>query len=156
MATSDNVVRAGFTPKFKNIPTLISMLTYTYAPIADQKLQPTEYPYCTHNLTAHTSGSECLLYDPPIEEFSVILTNLKKEGAKVTFEAIQGPAIYICTEGEGTIAVGPKTCDVKAGYVFFVGASATVVLEAKSAGFVTYKAFCELNGKEGPGEGSKI
>ena len=31
MATSDNVVRAGLTPKLKDIDTLLSMLTYIVA-----------------------------------------------------------------------------------------------------------------------------
>ena len=34
MATSDNVVRAGFTPKFKDVPTLVEMLTYEHGPAA--------------------------------------------------------------------------------------------------------------------------
>ena len=38
MASSDNVVRAGFTPKFKDVETLTTMLTYSYAPIEEQKL----------------------------------------------------------------------------------------------------------------------
>ena len=33
MAASDNVVRAGLTPKFKDVTTLVSMLTYNFAPI---------------------------------------------------------------------------------------------------------------------------
>jgi len=33
MASSDNVVRAGFTPKFKDVDYLTKMLTYSYAPI---------------------------------------------------------------------------------------------------------------------------
>ena len=32
MAASDNVVRAGLTPKFKDVETLTSMLTYTDGP----------------------------------------------------------------------------------------------------------------------------
>lgn len=34
MACSDNVVRAGLTPKLRDVPTLCSMLTYTYAAAA--------------------------------------------------------------------------------------------------------------------------
>jgi mannose-6-phosphate isomerase len=30
MAASDNVVRAGLTPKFKDVDTLVDMLTYEY------------------------------------------------------------------------------------------------------------------------------
>ena len=75
-------------------------------------------------------------------------TELKKPGAKATFEAIQGPSILICTNGEGSISVGPKREEMKAGYVFFVGATAECVLESAGEGFTTFKAFCELSGKE--------
>lgn len=149
MAASDNVVRAGFTPKFKDIPTLVDMLTYSYAPIAEQKMSPVDYPYATLNATAYSSGSKATLYDPPIDEFSVVKTDLKRRGAKATFEAIAGPSIFICTTGSGTIAVGPKVEPVQPGYVYFVGATAEVILESDSdVEFTTFKAFCELHGKE--------
>ncbi|TVY12788.1 Mannose-6-phosphate isomerase [Lachnellula arida] len=149
MAASDNVVRAGFTPKFKDVDTLISMLTYSYAPIEEQKMEPVDYPYATLNRDAYSSGSSAILYDPPIEEFSVVRTSLKKKGAKATFEQIAGPSIFICTTGNGKISVGPKVEEVKPGYVYFVGATAEVVLESEDDEFTTFKAFCELHGKEG-------
>jgi len=62
MATSDNVVRAGLTPKLRDVPTLISMLTYTSAPPHAQLLRPEPFD---------GSGGKTMLYDPPIEEFSV-------------------------------------------------------------------------------------
>ncbi|KAL9032149.1 MAG: hypothetical protein Q9180_006670 [Flavoplaca navasiana] len=152
MASSDNVVRAGFTPKFQDIPTLTSMLTYSYAPISEQKMNPVDYPYVTLNRTAYSSSSSATLYDPPIEEFSVVKTELNDKGAKATFEAIDGPSVIICTAGSGSISVGPKTEKVKAGYVFFVGATAECVVESDSESdsesFTTFKAFCELSGKE--------
>jgi mannose-6-phosphate isomerase len=148
MASSDNVVRAGFTPKFKDVDTLISMLTYSYAPISEQKMNPVDYPYVTMNATAYSSGSAATLYDPPIEEFSVVKTDLKKKGAKATFEPIAGPSIFICTSGSGRISVGPKSEEVKPGYVYFVGATAEVVLESEDMDFTTFKAFCELHVKE--------
>ncbi|CZT01473.1 probable mannose-6-phosphate isomerase [Rhynchosporium agropyri] len=149
MAASDNVVRAGFTPKFKDIDALTDMLTYSHAPIEEQKMQPEDYPYVTLNTTAYSSGSEATLYDPPIEEFSVVKTDLKKKGAKATFEAIAGPSIFICTTGSGKISVGPKVEEVKAGYVYFAGSTAEVVLESDGdEQFTTFKAFCELQGKE--------
>jgi len=148
MAASDNVVRAGFTPKFKDVDTLISMLTYSYAPISEQKMDPVDYPYVTLNATAYSSGSAATLYDPPIEEFSVVKTDLKKKGAKATFEQIPGPSIFICTSGSGKISVGPKVEEVKPGYVYFVGATAEVVLESEDTDFTTFKAFCELHAKE--------
>ncbi|GAB7366531.1 hypothetical protein MBLNU230_g8519t1 [Neophaeotheca triangularis] len=151
MAASDNVVRAGFTPKFKDVDVLVDMLTYSYAPIEEQKMQPVAYPYVKLDAAAYSSGSDAMLYDPPIEEFSVVRTELKKSGAKATFEPIEGPSIFICTAGEGKISVGPKTEDIKEGFVYFVGSTAECVLESQSEGFVTFKAFCELgqDSKEG-------
>ena len=119
------------------------MLTYGYAPIEEQKMHPTDYKY----VKLEKSGS-AILYDPPIEEFSVVKTELEDAGAKATFDAIDGPSIIICTSGEGTISVGNKTEDVKTGYVYFVGATAECVLESKKEGFTTFKAFCVLDGKE--------
>ena len=148
MASSDNVVRAGFTPKFQDIPTLTSMLTYSYAPISEQKMHPVDYPYVTLNDKAYSSSSSAILYDPPIEEFSVVKTELKKTGAKATFAPIDGPSIFICTSGSGKISVGPKVKEVKEGYVFFVGATAEAVLESEGGNLTTFKAFCELSGKE--------
>lgn len=153
MAASDNVVRAGFTPKFKDVNTLVDMLTYSYAPISEQKMEPQDYSYVTLNAPGYTSGSEVRLYDPPIEEFSVLKADLKKKGAKATFEGIKGPSIVICTKGEGYIGVGPKIEEIKAGYVYFVGATAELVLESNgSEEFTCFKAFCELQGKEDSGK----
>ncbi|KAG5958108.1 hypothetical protein E4U57_001485 [Claviceps arundinis] len=147
MAASDNVVRAGLTPKFKDVTTLVDMLTYNYAPIEEQKMAPAEYPYATLNRTGYSSGSAVVLYDPPIEEFSVVRSVLRGPGAKATFEPLEGPSIVICTNGKGKIAVGSTVMDVKEGYVFFVGSTAEVVLEAeggKEDEFITFKAFCEV------------
>lgn len=155
MASSDNVVRAGFTPKFKDVNTLTDMLTYSYSPIEEQKLEPTDYPYAILNVPAFSSGSAALLYDPPIEEFSVVKTDLKRTSAKATFDPIAGPSILICTRGKGKITVGHKTEEVQEGYVFFVGADAECIIENAGSGegeddvFTTYKAFCDLTGKEG-------
>lgn len=148
MASSDNVVRAGFTPKFQDIPTLTTMLTYSYAPISDQKMDPTSYPYAKLDTVAYTSGSSAILYDPPIEEFAVVKTELKKSHAKVTFGAIDGPSIYLCTKGEGTISVGPKVESFKEGFVYFVGATAEVTLKSVTEDFMAFHAFCDLYQKD--------
>jgi mannose-6-phosphate isomerase len=150
MASSDNVVRAGFTPKFKDVSTLTDMLTYSYAPISEQKMSPIDYPYVTLDKNAYSSNSASILYDPPIPEFAVVRTALNKTGAKATFDPIEGPSIVLCTKGKGKISVGPKTETIEEGYVYFVGATAELVIESDTdgdhgaEGFVTFKAFCEL------------
>ncbi|KAK4227616.1 mannose-6-phosphate isomerase [Podospora fimiseda] len=148
MASSDNVVRAGLTPKFKDVDTLVNMLTYNYAPIDEQKMNPADYPYVTLNATAYSSGSSALLYEPPIDEFSVVRTVLRGNGSKATFDPLDGPSIIICTGGKGKISVGPTVQEIKEGYVYFVGATAELVLvseaEAQDDEFITFKAFCEV------------
>lgn len=156
MASSDNVVRAGFTPKFKDFETLTDMLTYSYAPIEEQKMPPAEYPYAALNATAYSSASSVVLYDPPIEEFSVAKADLNRPGAKATFEGIVGPSIVICTRGKGKISIdSAKTEEMTEGNVFFVGATATCVIENTGSGIeddedplTIFKAFCELDGTE--------
>lgn len=144
MASSDNVIRSGFTPKFQDVNTLTDILTYDHDPPEQQLLQPVDYPYATLNSTAYSSSSSALLYDPPIEEFSVVRSALNKPGAKVTFEAIDGPSIIIATSGEGTISVGPKKEEIKQGWVYFIGATAELVIESTSDELVTFKAFTEI------------
>jgi len=145
MASSDNVIRAGFTPKFKDVATLTDTLTYSYAPISEQKMSPSDYAFVKLNSKAYTSSSGTTLYDPPIEEFSVVKTDLNAEGAKATFNPIDGPSIVLCTQGRGKISVGPKTEEIAEGFVYFVGATAELVLENTGLEpFVTFKAFCQL------------
>ncbi|KAF2643947.1 mannose-6-phosphate isomeras-like protein [Massarina eburnea CBS 473.64] len=153
MASSDNVVRAGFTPKFKDVDTLTSMLTYSYAPISEQKMIPADYPYVTLNAPAYSSSSSALLYDPPIPEFAVVRTSLNKLDAKATFDPIQGPSIVLCTRGKGTISVGPKTEKIEEGHVYFVGATAELAIQSETdaeegEGLVVFKAFCELEDEQ--------
>jgi len=62
MACSDNVVRAGLTPKFIDTETLITMLNYTGKPAQENKFQPTT-----------SKENECSVrkFIPPIADFAV-------------------------------------------------------------------------------------
>lgn len=130
MAASDNVVRAGFTPKFKDIDTLTSMLTYNTAPASEQKMRPEKFRNCQHST----------LYDPPIEEFSVVRTDLKA-GEDEQMEAIDGPSLIIVTSGDGTMEFGSGTVEMEGG-VWFVGAGEGITLKS-SKGMVAHRAFVE-------------
>ncbi|TNY20983.1 phosphomannose isomerase type I [Rhodotorula diobovata] len=140
MATSDNVVRAGLTPKLRDVPTLTSMLTYTSSPPSEQIMNPVGF-----RSTQHTT-----LYDPPIDEFSVLLTDLKKAGDKETYDPIEGPSILIFTQLEGAEGEGARLSWSKGdeaitreGQVWFVGAGEEVTVEAKGGRVVAYRAFVE-------------
>ncbi|CAZ81723.1 unnamed protein product [Tuber melanosporum] len=139
MAASDNVVRAGFTPKYKDVKNLVSMLTYSYAPISEQKMKPAPYPRGSNSKSGVPTS---ILYDPPIDEFAVVKTGLKS-GNSEKFQPIEGPSIIIATSGRGKISVGPKTETLDSGHVYFVGATATLELDAEED-LVAFRAFCEL------------
>ena len=59
MACSDNVVRAGLTPKHRDVETLCSMLTYSCEPASAKRFQGIQEDEYT------------LRFSPPIPDFSV-------------------------------------------------------------------------------------
>ncbi|KAF3932260.1 hypothetical protein ABW19_dt0202572 [Dactylella cylindrospora] len=141
MAASDNVVRAGFTPKFKDVNTLLSMLTYRSAPVAAQKMNPIPYPFET--MTSDTIATS-LLYDPPIEEFSVIRIALQR--GTVRFSGISGPSIVIFTGGSGAVEASPggrKTVAISPGAIIFIGAGLSIEIRGESV--ECYRAFCSVD-----------
>ena len=106
------------------------MLTYTWGPSSTQLMQPSKY-------ASHTT-----LYDPPIEEFSVLLTDLL-QGGEEKLPAVDGPSIFIVTQldGEGTLQVGEESFKlVREGQTFFVGAGREISVKGK---LVSYTAFVE-------------
>ncbi|EJU05977.1 mannos-6-phosphate isomerase [Dacryopinax primogenitus] len=130
MATSDNVVRAGLTPKVRDVPTLVNMLTYETAPASEQLLPPQPFRNSKHSL----------LYDPPIEEFGVLLTRLA-EGETDAYGAIDGPSIIIVTDGAGELAAEGKTQEISIGQVWFVGADVDASFKGTKGELVLYRAF---------------
>lgn len=135
----DNVVRAGLTPKLRDVETLTSMLTYTWGSADSQIMPPVRF----------RSTQATTLYDPPIDEFSVLLTDLKA-GKKEAHEAIDGPSILIITEGSGRMSwkekdgKGHEATLEKAGLVFFIGAGVPVDFVADDRGLTFYRAFVEV------------
>ena len=137
MAASDNVVRAGFTPKFKDVKNLVSMLTYTYDPVEKQIMKSEEF--------SRSSGAvESILYNPPIDEFAIVGTTFKQEIGTRKFKGLDGPSIIITTRGNGHI-IGDDGINMKCepGFVFFVASHTTVELKADDKEFTTYRAFSE-------------
>ncbi|PLW20258.1 hypothetical protein PCANC_00613 [Puccinia coronata f. sp. avenae] len=134
MASSDNVVRAGLTPKLRDVPTLTEMLTYSYGPAESQLMKPTLFQDCQHTT----------LYDPPIEEFSVLLTKLSP-GEHDQHPPINGPSILIVTQGSGTIeAEGLHIAPKHEGQVYFIAAGTPVTISAQQSTFVSYRAFVQV------------
>lgn len=140
MATSDNVVRAGLTPKLRDVPTLVDMLTYTWGPPSTQLMQPKPYPN-------NKSTGKTTLYDPPIDEFSVLLVDLTKSAdASETLPAVDGPGILIITQLEDSKSAALKADSesldlTKEGQTFFIGANTEISL---SGNLIAYLAFVEV------------
>lgn len=131
MAASDNVVRAGFTPKFKDVPTLVDMLTYVSGGAEDQKMATSPFP--------RFEGGSARLFDPPIEEFSVLETHTTTESK---LEALRGPSIFIVTKGSGTVTGQKHTFQLFPGAVLFSAAGTPLHFNAEEP-ITAYHAFCE-------------
>jgi len=132
MANSDNVIRAGLTPKLRDIPNLVNTLTYAAAPASRHVVKP--LPFST-SLTS-------TLYDPPIPEFSVVATALTS-GQTEGHRAIDGPSITIVVGGKGKVQWVNGSLDVVRGEVIFIGAGTTIDLLATGEKFEIYRAFVE-------------
>ncbi|ORX58141.1 phosphomannose isomerase type I [Hesseltinella vesiculosa] len=132
MAASDNVVRAGLTPKFKDVKVLVDMLTYRYGSAESQKMNPVPY------------GAHSHVYDPPIEEFTVLQTTLKADDQEKHLP-IQGPSILIVTAGSGEMtgeAIKTESSfTLGEGYVYFIGADCPLNIHAGKDGVTTYRAY---------------
>lgn len=132
MATSDNVVRAGLTPKLRDVPTLVNMLTYEAGPADKQQLVPDEF-----NRDPATK-----IFDPPIDEFTVLRTHLAKDEV-TTHRPIDGPSIAIVTNGEATLEwERGGSLPIARGDVIFLGAGVEYKWQA-SQDIEVFRAFVE-------------
>jgi mannose-6-phosphate isomerase len=83
MASSDNVLRGGLTPKHVNVPELLSVLDFR--------------PLRVEPLRAVAHGSE-QLYATPAREFCLSYFDLKQSSASLEI-AVHGPEIWLVTHG---------------------------------------------------------
>ena len=74
MANSDNVVRAGLTPKLIDTATLVGMLDYVCSPAEERKF--------TGQQMSPTEQSSCTEFDPPVPDFAVNMIQVEKKHHK--------------------------------------------------------------------------
>lgn len=138
MATSDNVVRAGLTPKFKDVEVLTSMLTYNCDPIAEKILGGVPIPGKPHSV----------LYDPPISEFSVVGTRIPGPGPAQDFEKPNGPGLLLVTSAPpgAVLENNGERHALSKGNVFFVPPNTSFALyfgqAPSSSPLEVYFAYC--------------
>jgi mannose-6-phosphate isomerase len=108
MACSDNVVRAGLTPKFKDVPNLVSMLTYTMGGPSISAGTPTY------------DDDRIMRYTPPVEEFEVMILTCNP-GERLSMPALPVPAVFIVIEGSGsTDSENGQRLVMKPGRTYFI------------------------------------
>lgn len=117
MATSDNVVRAGLTPKHRDVNTLCSMLTYKQG-----------YPEILQGVPLNPYVRR---YLPPFDEFEVDSCSLP-HGKSVVFPAVLGPSILLVTLGEGIMHTSSLEDEIAEGDVLFVPANTEIHITSSS------------------------
>ena len=135
MARSDNMLNAGFCPRADadDLELFSNALTFSPRSPDDALLRSKPFDRATKGKTR--------VYSPPSSEFSMLMTKLGA-GEKEELKAIHGPSVLIVTGGNGKMTADNKVHDVKEGYVYFVGCSVELNLEA-GKGLEVHRAFCE-------------
>ncbi|PAV77457.1 hypothetical protein WR25_12460 [Diploscapter pachys] len=129
MACSDNTIRAGLTPKFKDIETLANSLEFTMS----------GPPY----FVSKEVGKGVRLYDPPVPEFAV--QRIDNNAEKLSDE--NASSILIVVGGQATIGGSNpnKGCcllEAKRGAVIFLPADLTgFSLQNASSDFLAFRAY---------------
>lgn len=126
MATSDNVIRAGLTPKLRDTEVLCESLTYNQGP--PKKL-------LGDNVQEYTT-----LYSPPFDEFEVYKISLP-ECAGTIVPANKGPTMMLVMQGRGNVlatsALKDSTLEqeitVSKGDIFFIPSDTALEVEAGSS-----------------------
>lgn len=111
MANSDNVLRAGLTPKYIDIPELVANVKFEAKPASELLTRPVK------------NGAE-LDFPIPVEDFAFALHDL---GSTETPVAQQSAAILFCVEGEAVVSKGEQRLVLRPGESAFIGASESPV-----------------------------
>lgn len=132
MATSDNVIRAGLTPKLRDVPNLVSSLTYEAADAGKHSVKAAQFESCPYTR----------VYDPPVQEFSVLYTEVGS-GVGEVHRGLEGPSITIVTGGSCQIEWLGGELEARTGEVFFVAAETGLKIVGSEENTEVFRAFVE-------------
>ncbi|XP_028409346.1 mannose-6-phosphate isomerase-like [Dendronephthya gigantea] len=137
MACSDNTIRAGLTPKFRDVETLCDMLDYTAGSREDNMFKCERDPTCLF--------SE--IYDPPVPDFAVRKILVPCEKISYTLKALNGPSIIIIIEGKGHFESSDsnKQIVISPGTTVFCSARHVLNIEKDNTELLMFQAYCELS-----------
>ena len=149
MANSDNVVRAGLTPKLIDVPTLVSMLEYRCGPPEGRKFAP----------EAPREDGSLLEYDPPVPDFTVARLEVPGDADCYSVPRRDSASIFLVAEGGGkylashqvtkegglTVVQPYASADMAQGTVLFLPADKVLELFPEDCQkLVAFQAFCKL------------
>nr|CUU99531.1 hypothetical transcript [Hymenolepis microstoma] len=133
MANSDNVVRAGLTPKFKDVERLLDMLEYE-SPEGPSNLR---FPPVSPPKISTPEGVKFECFVPPVSEFAVNSIQFDKESREFNLPPVPTASILLFIHGEGIIraTLPGQTISMEfefgPGYIYFVPAEMKVHLTSK-------------------------
>eukprot|EP00794_Sanderia_malayensis_P011164 gene11164-12337_t len=139
MACSDNVVRAGLTPKFKDVATLCDMLDYRPKTPQQTKFNGVK---SNHDSYVHT-------YNPPVDEFAVDRVLLPEATTNYCLAPINGPSIVLTISGKALASNasgenGDDVINMNSGTVLFIGANECLKINEVDEELHLYRAYCDL------------
>ena len=123
MTCSDNVIRGGLTPKFKDVDTLVSSLDYTALA-----------PRLLHPETCSARG--ITTWSPGNVPFAVTEYLLKRQESCEMHPRTKGPSIALVTRGSGRI----DSLSVKEGQCVLLPPSASSKIQAGEEGVQIFHA----------------
>jgi len=133
MACSDNVVRAGLTPKFKDVNTLVEMLTYKST---------------VPDITRGMQVDPCtVLYVPPVKDFAIEVIKVPA-GTTYRLNPARSPAVILTISGSAILQQGSAhNMPVSFGKAAFMSAntSATVVTDINGPGVHLVRALSNIH-----------
>ncbi|XP_043283876.1 mannose-6-phosphate isomerase isoform X2 [Venturia canescens] len=129
MACSDNVVRAGLTPKPKDISTLIEMLTYSCEPASSKRFEATREDEFTQ------------VFRPPVPDFAVAKISVTPETNSYHLIPRSTASILLMIEGEAEAS----SSKLQPGSVFFIPAMEKVTLHFLSHPILMFQAFANTS-----------
>lgn len=128
MACSDNVVRAGLTPKLVDIQTLVEMLDYTPRNIKSLLFTPNKDDEYTE------------IFRPPVNDFAIAKIQIPK-GSKHDLIKRSTATIVLIIEGEGTTTNNKV---IKMGMSFFLSANDDFKVTSAKTDLLIFQAMANV------------
>ncbi|XP_023954073.2 mannose-6-phosphate isomerase [Bicyclus anynana] len=131
MACSDNVVRAGLTPKHIDVETLVDMLDYC------------SYSNAEMLFTPHLEDEFSCIWRPPVPDFAVVKIKVPSGDSYNTIVR-PSPSVIIITSGSGQ-ACDTEPVPVRPGVVLFLKASRQLTFTPSDGSHIeAYQAICNV------------